>query len=150
MNNEDILGLIHRTMGFARRSSAPPACPPPSPEALHTCRERGRILVELERLGGVTQKELAAALDIRPQSLSELLCKLECDGMIERKTSDSDKRASIVSLSPAGRAHIDAVKEDRRRFADDFLKPLTEEEKQTLATLLTKLIEAKKESCRRD
>ncbi len=147
MKNEDILALIHRVTGFARRTPPPQPenCTPPSREAIRACRERGRILVELEKLGDVTQKQLACALDIRPQSLSELLLKLESDGMIERCTCDSDKRASIVTLSAKGREHIDAVKAERRHFADEFLSPLSEEEKNTLAALLTKLLEAKKE-----
>ena len=66
-------------------------------------RGQGRILAALKKMSGVNQRELAFILDIRPQSLGELLQKLEQKGYIIRKSSDTDKRAITVELTEEGK-----------------------------------------------
>ena len=63
---------------------------------------QGRILSALRRKKSVSQKELGVLLDIRPQSLGELLQKLENNGFVERHRSTSDKRALLVELTEKG------------------------------------------------
>ena len=65
---------------------------------------QGRILTALRRMNSVSQKELGYILDIRPQSLGELLQKLESNGYIQRRRSPTDKRALIVELTKKGEA----------------------------------------------
>ena len=153
--NEEILGMLHRMFSLTRRGIRP-CPPPPRPEDAsqtppqhhhhdHDCnslsfRERGRLLVELERQDGLTQRALAEILNIRPQSLSELVFKLEQDGLVERRMDETDKRAVQVFLSQTGRDRIEHIKQERRRFADEFLAPLNDEEREQLANLLEKLI----------
>ena len=63
---------------------------------------QGRILTALRRMNSVTQKELGFILDIRPQSLGELLQKLESNGYVTRHRSTTDKRSLIVELTEKG------------------------------------------------
>lgn len=63
---------------------------------------QGRILLALRRMNAVTQKELGLILDIRPQSLGELLHKLEANGYITRRRSPTDKRALVVEITEKG------------------------------------------------
>lgn len=63
---------------------------------------QGRILLALRRMNAITQKELGLLLDIRPQSLGELLQKLEANGYITRRRSPTDKRALVVELTEKG------------------------------------------------
>jgi DNA-binding MarR family transcriptional regulator len=63
---------------------------------------QGRILSTLRRMQSITQKELGFILDLRPQSLGELLQKLEANGYIIRYRSKEDKRALIVELTEKG------------------------------------------------
>ena len=122
--------------------TAAPAAPegkfPPHPEAGH--HGRGRILAALNDCGSMSQTQLAAQLDIRPQSLSELLGKVEAEGLIDRKQSEEDKRQTIVSLTEEGRAKVAGFRDAHRRRAEAFLAPLTEDEKNALADILAKLI----------
>lgn len=101
--------------------------------------ERDRILVTIGRHGSLTQKRLAEEIAVSPQSMSESLVKLENDGYISREKNQLDKREVIVALTPAGRAHSDELAQKMRSQAHKFLEPLSEEEKQTLFSLLTKL-----------
>ena len=66
-------------------------------------RGQGRILTALQKMSGVNQRELAFILDIRPQSLGELLQKLEQNGYITRKIDENDKRSLIVELTEKGK-----------------------------------------------
>ena len=63
---------------------------------------QGRILNALHRMHSITQKELCYILDLRPQSLGELLQKLEANGYIIRYRSKEDKRAMVVELTAKG------------------------------------------------
>lgn len=63
---------------------------------------QGRILSALRRKHNVSQKDLGTSLDIRPQSLGELLQKLEANDYIKRYRSPTDKRALIVELTEKG------------------------------------------------
>lgn len=94
----------------------------------------------------MNQAQLARELDIRPQSLSELLGKLESDGMIVRQQSEADKRQTIVTLTERGQARIAEIHEKRRQEAEDFLADLSEEEKDELYVLLKKLIDSHQET----
>ena len=95
--------------------------------------------------GEMSQAQIAAHLGIRPQSLSELLSKMECDGLIVRRQSTEDKRQTLVSLTECGRSRVETFRETHRKRAAEFLEPLTEEEKNRLAEILRKLVDAKEE-----
>ncbi len=65
-------------------------------------RGQGRILSLLKLRPEISQRDLCYLLDMRPQSLGELLNKLERSGYITRTISDADRRAMIVRLTPEG------------------------------------------------
>lgn len=101
--------------------------------------ERDRILLTIGRNGSISQRRLAEHIAVSPQSMSESLAKLENDGYITRQKNQLDKRETIVSLTPAGAEHSSELAEKMRSQAHHFLEPLSEEEKQTLYSLLKKL-----------
>ena len=87
----------------------------------------------------MTQKDLAFILGIRPQSLGELLGKLEADGYVTRTRSEADRRAITVNLTDAGREKSARIQAKRNLSAETMFEKLTGEEKSTLAALLAKL-----------
>ena len=101
--------------------------------------ERDRILLTIGRNGSISQRRLAEHIAVSPQSMSESLAKLENDGYITRQKNQLDKRETIVSLTPAGADHSSELAENMHSQAHHFLEPLSEEEKQTLYSLLKKL-----------
>ena len=86
------------------------------------------LLHMLHHHPSVNQKDLAEKLHVRPQSLGEMLQKLEESGYIARRKDPSDGRATLVELTPAGEAvereHHEQVKKEIARRYDD----LTEDE----------------------
>lgn len=99
---------------------------------------QGRVLKLLKLKPEISQKELAIILDIRPQSLGELLTKLERAGYVTRAPSETDRRSLNVSLTEAGRA-VAEQPEEPTDMADIF-DVLSEEEQDRLAAILAKLI----------
>ncbi len=103
-------------------------------------RGQGRVLSILKMQPTISQKQLSYLLDMRQQSLSELLAKLERNGLIERAPSEDDRRAAVVSLTDKGReASEDA---DAPADGDSLFNCLSAEERSTLSGMLDRLIAA--------
>lgn len=101
---------------------------------------RERLLRMIGEEEGISQKQLAHRFGIRPQSLSELLGKLEKDGYIARRQNENDKREILVYLTDQGRIRSEEVEKERSDRMEQMFSALTEEEKETLITLLNKLL----------
>jgi len=65
-------------------------------------RGQGRVLALLRLQPEISQKELGYLLDMRNQSLGELLGKLEKTGAIMRESSDEDRRSMNIKLTESG------------------------------------------------
>ena len=103
---------------------------------------KGRVLVTLamqDSKEGMTQKDLAYILGIRPQSLGEMLGKLEAEGLVQRERCEADRRAIMVSLTEAGAEKAAKIQAFRNLSTDSLVGKLTDEEKKTLCQLLAKL-----------
>jgi MarR family transcriptional regulator for hemolysin len=59
------------------------------------------VLSRLERCEGVSQAELATALDLAPISLARLIDKLCDQELVERRSDETDRRAYRLYLAPA-------------------------------------------------
>lgn len=100
---------------------------------------QGRVLALLKMQPDISQKQMSFLLDMRPQSLGELLFKLERAGFITREPSQEDRRGMNIHLTEAG---AEAANEVDRPCAGDVFETLTTEEQETLSALLDKLIES--------
>lgn len=111
-------------------------------------RGQGRILSLLKMQPEMSQKKLSYLLGIRPQSMGELLAKLEQNGYITRTPSSEDKRAMDINLTDEG-AKIAAENEQRRAqelAADEMFQCLNKEEQEILAGYLDRIISVLKET----
>ena len=101
---------------------------------------QNRVLATLVLSDGLSQKDLAYLLGIRPQSLGEALDKLESSKLVVRRQNEEDKRVMNVFLTEAGRVRAAKVAEDRKKSANDVFGVLTEEEKEQYASIMGKII----------
>lgn len=99
---------------------------------------QGRILSLLKIKPDISQKELAHILNIRSQSLGELLSKLEHSGYITRTPSETDRRGMDIHLTESGKA-VSEQDVDQAPQASIF-DCLNEEEQSTLNDYLDRLI----------
>ncbi len=102
-------------------------------------RGQGRVLTLLSLREEISQRDLLYLLDMRPQSLGELLSKLERGGYIERTPSEDDKRVMMVKITEAGKA---ASAETERPDVDWLFSCLTDVEREALSGYLYRIIAA--------
>lgn len=114
------------------------------------CRGYGRILDVLSKSDGLSQREIAEILNIRPQSASEAVASMESQGLVEKKISEQDKRCSLIYITQQGRDRQIALRNERIENARRIFEPLTDNEKETLFALLNKAaaaLQENKEEC---
>jgi DNA-binding MarR family transcriptional regulator len=102
---------------------------------------QGRVLSILKMKEEITQKELGYLLDMRNQSLGELLTKLEKRGYITRTPSEEDKRTTIVRLTETGKAAAETAG-NREENDFDLFDCLNDEEKAASYNYLERIIAA--------
>jgi DNA-binding MarR family transcriptional regulator len=83
-----------------------------------------------------TQLALARAIKYDKTRLIALLDGLEADGLITRTPDPADRRARIVSLTPAGRERWDAARRGIRAMEETLLAGLPETERTRLRRTL--------------
>ncbi|MBW6397210.1 MarR family transcriptional regulator [Roseomonas sp. HJA6] len=59
------------------------------------------ILARLERMGGLSQKELADALEVEPITVGRQIDRLQARGLVERHPDPTDRRVWRLHLTPA-------------------------------------------------
>lgn len=134
MTNDELIRQFQRVLALYRRGI-------PTIEENGCHHGTGRILSKLVHQGdGISQAALAEKMNIRPQSMSEALTRLEEHGLIRRLPNPQDKRGTLVYLTDEGRLREAELAERRRQTADSLLCVLNESEKDTLATLLGKIL----------
>ena len=125
-------GLMHRLHQQSRRDHGPMGDP-------H--RGQGRVLALLKLQPEISQKDLLYLLDMKPQSLGELLAKLEHKGFIIRNPSETDRRVMQIRLTEAG-----AKAAEKPYDSEDIFQCLSEEEQAVLCGYLDRIIEALEQS----
>lgn len=92
--------------------------------ALNPLRGQGRVLSLLAQHTEMRQRDMCEQLGIRPQSLGEMLFKLEKAGLIERRAAGDAGHALIVRITEQGRALAceSPVVPDFSSFSNDELR----------------------------
>lgn len=85
---------------------------------------------------GLRVKELAELLRIAPRSATEVVDLLQEKGLVERVADPTDRRATLVSVTPRGTALRGRIQEDQRRESDEYFSRLAPEDRVELERLL--------------
>lgn len=105
-----------------------------------TYRGQGRVLALLKLKPEISQKELSNILDIRSQSLGELLTKLEKSGYITRTPSETDRRVMDIHLTEEGKQA--AEQPEQQLDSTELFGCLNEEEQAAFSDYLNRIISA--------
>lgn len=106
-------------------------------------RGQGRVLKLLKLQPEISQKELGYLLDMRNQSLGELLAKLEKSGAITREPSEEDRRSMNIKLTAAGAELVNSGGE-KKDDAGEVFECLSLEDREKLREILASLSSALK------
>jgi DNA-binding MarR family transcriptional regulator len=98
--------------------------------ALRTLAEAG------ERL---PLSQLAERLSCVKSNVTQLVDRLEADGLVARRADPHDRRARIAVLTTSGRKACQEGSRIQKEAERDLLKTLTRDEVQQLASLLEKI-----------
>ena len=100
---------------------------------------QARLLALINRLESIDQKDLLKMYPVRAASMSQILLKLERQGLIARPRRETDLRRRNVEITPAGRAEAQARASSYTSNLDKFFSCLTLEERQNFRDILVKL-----------
>ncbi|SHN47064.1 MarR family winged helix-turn-helix transcriptional regulator [Cryptosporangium aurantiacum] len=101
------------------------------------------VLATLLRNGAphrLTPAALAADAMITSSAVAQRLNRLEARGLITRTPNPEDGRGSLVTLTPAGKAAVEATLPAHLATEEAMLADLTTDERAALATLLSRLL----------
>ena len=97
------------------------------------------ILAAIFRYPGMTQQELADKLLVGRSNLSMLLPELERRGLVARSLDAADKRVRRLSLTPEGEGQAREGLAAQVRLIEFMMSVLTDEECDTIGTLMRKV-----------
>ena len=98
------------------------------------------VLSRLSKDGPATASGLAAAERVRPQSMAATLGALEQQALIQRRADPEDGRRQLVTLTDAGRAHVEGTRQAKEEWLVQALREhYTEAERRTVADAMALL-----------
>jgi DNA-binding MarR family transcriptional regulator len=97
------------------------------------------ILLQLAAQDALSQSRLAERLGVEQATISIMLRRMEKTGLVRRRTDQTDARVTRVHATRKGRSLVAPVHRLWREQEHDLLKGLTDKDKRTLGTLLTRV-----------
>ena len=94
----------------------------------------------LEKHHELLQKELQEILEVQSGSLSEIIIKMENDGLIEKAKSERDGRHLVLRLTEKGLKEAKIARSEHDKHVEELMSCLSENEKQELYNLLSKIL----------
>jgi len=105
-------------------------------KALGLTRSQWWVLTHLFRADGVTQSELAEALEIEKPTLGRLLDRLEAKGWVRREHDARDRRAWRVHLTKAVEPALHTMRNVAAELRRDALAGLSAQERERFVDTL--------------
>ncbi|MCB1359900.1 MAG: MarR family transcriptional regulator [Rhodobacter sp.] len=100
-----------------------------------------RVLATLSRKGSQTQAALAAAIEVSPMTVSDVIERLESQGLVSRAPDPQDSRAKRVTLTEAAGPTIDLAREVATQVYARALSGLSETERAAMMHALTHIFD---------
>ena len=98
-----------------------------------------QIMLALDREDGQTPGALAERLGVRPPTITKTINRLQAQGFLDKRASNSDARQAHVFLTDLGREAIAAIEKSVRKTEKQALKGLDRKERKALFKLLARI-----------
>ena len=97
------------------------------------------LMAQLDKASeGMTLSDLSRRMMVSNGNLTALVERLVASGHLDRRTSDLDRRAQVISLTPLGRAEFRAMAAEHEIWIADLFADLTKKDHEDLMRLLGK------------
>jgi len=93
---------------------------------------QGAVLGRLDREGPRSVSDLAAAENVRPQSMAQTVADLESGGLVERRPDPDDRRRSLVLFTELGRETLLRDRREREGWLAGVIEGLSDEDRRVL------------------
>jgi DNA-binding MarR family transcriptional regulator len=108
------------------------------PHGLTFARFEALVLLTFSRAGNLPMRVMGERLQLHPTSVTNIVDRLEGDGLVRRVPHPTDRRTTLVEITEAGRARREAATE-AVTGVDFGLTGLTERQTEQLTDLLSKV-----------
>jgi len=113
-------------------------------ERLATAGARGyhyRLLAALQEFGPASQASLGRRTSMDRSDVVAAINDLASRGQVERAPDLADHRRNVITITPAGAAHLQRLDGLLTDVQDELLAPLAPDERTLLTGLLARLLE---------
>ncbi|GCE08237.1 MarR family winged helix-turn-helix transcriptional regulator [Dictyobacter aurantiacus] len=100
------------------------------------------VLHTLSRKGPMRLTALTATEQMSQPAITQIVRRLEQDGLVERRADPGDARAVLIQLTPRGAQIIDVRRDARVRQLNSLLDRLSKEERKAIAAAVPALAHA--------
>lgn len=111
------------------------------PHGLTFARYEALILLYFSSKGSLPMRVMGERLQLHPTSVTNIVDRLEADNLVKRIPHPTDRRTTLVEITPAGRAVRDRATESVTEV-DFGLRGLTERQTEQLSELLARVRKA--------
>jgi DNA-binding MarR family transcriptional regulator len=101
-------------------------------------------LATVDRHGPMTPSELALRERVQRPTATRLVARLEALGVLQRAADPADRRSSLLSVTPEGRALLEQMRGRKTAYLAHRIEQLDDEERATLdraTAILERLLE---------
>jgi DNA-binding MarR family transcriptional regulator len=103
---------------------------------------RLRVLFQLTERSTIRMGELSACVDVAPRTMTSTVEAMERDGLVQRRPDPHDRRATIVSITEAGRRSFDEGRRQQAMAIADVFEALDADQRLALKGVLDELLRA--------
>ncbi|MEV0680284.1 MarR family transcriptional regulator [Actinosynnema sp. NPDC050436] len=108
------------------------------PHGLTFARFEALVLLTFARTGSLPMRVMGERLQLHPTSVTNIVDRLEADGLVRRNPHPTDRRTTLVEITPDGHARREAATEAVTEV-EFGLRGLTERQTEQLTDLLAKV-----------
>jgi DNA-binding MarR family transcriptional regulator len=98
-----------------------------------------QLMLALAMQDGQTPGALALEIGVRPPTITKTISRLQAQGFLEKRGSESDARQAHIFLTEAGREAIVSIEKSIKKTEKRALNGLDKKERKTLSKLLRKV-----------
>lgn len=98
-----------------------------------------QIMMALSVESGQTPGQLAARLGVRPPTITKTINRLQTQGFLEKRASDSDARQAHIFLTERGAEAIRSIEKSVRKTEKQAMRGLDKKDVKAFAKMLSRI-----------